>query len=89
MEAAATGLCIITTDVGELSYLWTDGLDALLVPPDDPTAMAEAVRRVLTTPKLAKHLSQNARQRAVHFDWSLILPQWEVLLRKVSRLCSA
>ncbi|MCL4441282.1 MAG: glycosyltransferase family 4 protein [Firmicutes bacterium] len=84
MEAAACGLCIVTTNVGELPYLWKDGHDALLVPPDDPEAMAAAVRRILTEPGLAERLSRNARQKAEQFDWSLILPQWEALLTAVA-----
>lgn len=84
MEAAASGLCIVTTDVGELGYLWQDGHDALLVPPNDPEAMAAAVRRILTEPGLAERLSRNARKKAEQFDWSVILPQWEALLTAVA-----
>lgn len=80
MEAAALGMCIVTTDVGELPYIWTDGHDALLVPPDDPQAMADAIRRILTEPELAARLSRNARAKAEQFDWSIVLPQWERLL---------
>jgi glycosyltransferase involved in cell wall biosynthesis len=83
MEAAACGLCIVSTNVGELPLLWTNGDDALLVEPDDPKAMAAAVRRLLTESGLAERLSRNARAKAEQFDWSLILPQWERLLTEV------
>jgi glycosyltransferase involved in cell wall biosynthesis len=83
LEAAACGLCIVTTNVGELSYLWEDGIDALLVPPNDPQAMADAVIRVLTEPGLAARLSENARKKAERFDWSVILPQWEALFQSL------
>lgn len=85
MEAAAMGLCIVTTNVGELSYLWQDGEDALLVPPNDPDTMADAVRRILTEPGLAERLSRNARRKAEQFDWKAILPQWERLLGEVAQ----
>ncbi len=85
MEAGAMGLCIVTTNVGELSYLWQDGEDALLVPPNDPDAMADAVRRILTEPELAERLSRNARRKAEQFDWDTILPQWERLLTEVAQ----
>jgi len=83
MEAAALGMCIVTTNVGELPYLWTDGEDALLVPPNDPDAMAAAVRRILTEPGLAERLSYNARKKAEQFTWSVILPQWVNLLLRI------
>lgn len=79
MEAAAAGLCIVTTAVGELPYLWRDGEDALLVPPDDAEAMAAAVERILTESGLAARLSANARKKAEQYDWSIILPKWEAL----------
>lgn len=83
MEAAALGMCIVTTDVGELPYIWTHEHDALLVPPNNPEAMADAIRRILTEPGLAERLSRNARAKAEQFDWSIILPQWESLLLDV------
>ena len=86
MEAAAAGLCIITTSVGELPYLWVDEEEALLVPSNDPQAMAVAVRRILTEPGLASRLSKNAHEKAMHYDWSVIIPQWETLFKKISNL---
>lgn len=83
IEAAACGLCIVTTNVGELPYLWEDGVDALLVSPNDPDAMAAAVKRILTEPGLAEKLSANARKKAEQFDWSKILPQWEKLFSEL------
>ena len=84
LEAAACGLCIITTNVGELPYLWKNGVDALLVPPNDPTAMAAAVKRTLEEPGLAEKLSTNARKKAEQYDWSVILPQWERIIDSIS-----
>jgi len=83
LEAAACGLCIVTTNVGELPYIWEDGVDALLVPPNDPEAMAAAVRRILTEPGLAARLSANARKKAERYDWSVVLPMWESLLNNL------
>jgi len=61
--------------------------DALLVPPDDPEAMAAAVRRLLTEAGLADRISRNARKKVEQFDWSIILPQWETLLIGVAASC--
>jgi glycosyltransferase involved in cell wall biosynthesis len=81
IEAMACGLCIVTTGVGGIPYLVTDGEDALVVPKNDPEAAAKAVRRILTDPGLASTISANARRKAEHFDWSIVLPQWKSLLR--------
>jgi glycosyltransferase involved in cell wall biosynthesis len=84
LEAMACGLCVVSTRVGGIPYLLQHGRDALLVPPNDPEAMAAAVRRVLTEPALAESLSHNARLKAEQFDWSAILPQWQALLASVA-----
>jgi glycosyltransferase involved in cell wall biosynthesis len=76
-------MCIVSTNVGELPYLWENGVDALLVPPNDPEAMAAAVKRILTEPGLAEKLSKNARIKAEQFDWPIILPQWEELFNSI------
>ena len=83
VEAAACGLCIVTTIVGELSYLWENEVDALLIPPNDPEAMAAAIQRLLNEPDLASRLSSNARKKAELYDWSIILPQWEALFEVI------
>jgi glycosyltransferase involved in cell wall biosynthesis len=84
LEAMACGLCVVSTNVGGIPYLLEHEQDALLVPADNPDAMAVAVRRVLTDPVLAGQLSRNARKRAEGFDWPAILPQWEALLTAVA-----
>jgi len=83
MEAMACGLCPISTNVGGIPYLLKENVDALLVPPNDPEAMANAIRRVLTEPDLAARLSAGARHRAQDLDWSVILPKWETLFTEV------
>jgi len=83
IEAMACGLCIVSTDVGGIPYLMEDEVDALLVPPDDPDAMAGAVRRILTDPDLAARLSANARKKAESFSWERVLPMWERLINDV------
>jgi glycosyltransferase involved in cell wall biosynthesis len=84
VEAMASGLCVVSTSVGGIPYLVQHERDALLVPADDPAAMSAAIRRVLTTPTLAEQLSTRGRQNALARDWSLLLPQWERLLRSVA-----
>lgn len=79
MEAMACGLCIVSTNVGGVPYLLENEQDALLVPPNDPEAMAAAIHHILTEPDLAERLSCNARSKAEQFDWSIVLPQWENL----------
>lgn len=85
LEAMAAGLPIVSTDVGGISRLLTDGIDALLVPESSPEAMAQAVERLLDEEGLARKLARNARERARDFDWSRVLPRWHRLLDEIGR----
>jgi glycosyltransferase involved in cell wall biosynthesis len=84
LEALASGLCIVSTNVGGLPYLLRHEQDALLAPPNDAAALAAAVRRVLTEDGLAGQLSQTARHQASQWDWQAVLPRWEELLSRRS-----
>jgi len=80
IEAMASGLCIVSTNVGGISYLVEDGKEALLVPPNNQSAMAKSVERLLYDHCLSESLSLNARFKAENFDWSEIIIQWNNLL---------
>ena len=60
LEAMAAGLAIVATAVGGVPEMVKDEESALLVPPRDPRAMAEAVSRVLTDADLARRLTMSA-----------------------------
>jgi glycosyltransferase involved in cell wall biosynthesis len=83
LEAMACGLCIVSTNVGGLPFLLHDGMDALLVPPNDPAAMSTAIQRILTEPGLALTLSINGRKLVEQFDWQKVYPLWEDLFKNI------
>ncbi|MFM7068941.1 MAG: glycosyltransferase [Actinomycetes bacterium] len=79
MEATALGLPVVATRVGGLGDVLTDGLDALLVPAEQPDALADAYRRVIADPDLRNHLSQGSAQLAAKFDARVVAARWEAL----------
>ena len=68
MEAAATGVPIVATAVGEIPNLWTNGLDAVLVPPEDPQALAEGILTVVRDEALRQRLAIGSLARGALFD---------------------
>jgi glycosyltransferase involved in cell wall biosynthesis len=83
LEAMASGLCVVSTNVGGIPYLLEDEKDALLVPPNEPVAMAAAIRRLINEPELAARISSNGRKKAASYGWSELLDVWETLLLEV------
>jgi glycosyltransferase involved in cell wall biosynthesis/predicted N-acetyltransferase YhbS len=68
MEAMALGLPIVATNVGGVAEELTNDIDALLVPPGEPAALAEALERVATYPDLRRQLARAAQARSPEFD---------------------
>jgi glycosyltransferase involved in cell wall biosynthesis len=64
LEAMASGLPVVATAVSGLPEAVTDGVTGLLVAPDDPTAMADALQRLLTEPDLAGSFGAAGAARA-------------------------
>jgi glycosyltransferase involved in cell wall biosynthesis len=82
IEAMATGVPVVATDVPGVRDVVRQGVTGLLVPPGDPAAMAAAIRRLIGDPPLRAQLAAAAgddvRRR---FTWAAMLPQYRQLLR--------
>jgi glycosyltransferase involved in cell wall biosynthesis len=63
LEAMAMGRPIVASDRAILRDYVDDGVEALLVPPEDATVLREAVERVLGDDELARSLGAAARAR--------------------------
>lgn len=79
IEAMACGLCIVSTNVGGIPFLLNHEQDAILVDPDKPDMMAEAIRRILKDHSLSMNLSEHAHKRACEFDLTNIINRWIAL----------
>jgi glycosyltransferase involved in cell wall biosynthesis len=65
LEAAATGMAIVATDVGGTREIFpAEAKAAVLVPPDDPGALATAIRPLLQYDNGRKAFGAAARRRA-------------------------
>lgn len=69
-EAMAFGLAIVTTRVGMVPDFLRDGESALMVEPEDAVGVAAALRRLIQSEALRRHLGDNGRQAA-----TLLAPQ--------------
>lgn len=83
VEAMAAGVPVVATDIPGYREVVRHGIDGLLVPRDDPAALAAAIRRVLEDAVLAATLARAGRERASEFSWDVVAPRVEAVYRRV------
>ena len=80
VEALAVGTPVIATSVGGVPEIVTDGENGLLVPPGDPEALAQAVRRYLGDAALRARLEAAAAPSVERFSAERIYGKLESIL---------
>ncbi|MGO9078242.1 MAG: glycogen synthase [Streptosporangiaceae bacterium] len=76
LEAMACGTAVVASRVGGIPEVVDDGETGLLVPSEDPAALAEAINVVVRDPALADTMGQRGRKRATaEFSWTAIAEQ--------------
>jgi glycosyltransferase involved in cell wall biosynthesis len=81
MEAMALGLPIVSTNVGGIPYLITNGVNGVLVEKDNIAAMTKAIIEVCKHKEFSKTLTINARKDVEKFDWKKIKHLWLKILQ--------
>src|SRR5689334_3794554 len=64
LEAMASGRAVVASDAGAITSAITDNENGLLVPPGDPVALGQAIRRLAQSSELREQLGHNGRRRA-------------------------
>lgn len=88
LEAMACGLPVIACDGSGASEVVTHGKNGLLVPPDDVTALTEALHRLLADRELRETMSaQGLRYVREQADSEVCLKELEMFYRDVVERC--
>ncbi|HSG70266.1 MAG TPA: GT4 family glycosyltransferase PelF, partial [Planctomycetaceae bacterium] len=85
LEAMARGLPVVATDVGGNPEVVVDGETGLIVPSNDPSALAQAILRVLEDKCKSHQMGQAGRTRVEqHFDIRRMVKEYESLYSTVA-----
>jgi alpha-maltose-1-phosphate synthase len=86
LEAMACGTAVVASRVGGIPEVVDDGETGLLVPPDDPAALADGLNTLLGDPDRATWMGQRGRKRAIaEFGWPAIAAQTATLYAELAR----
>lgn len=75
LEALASGVAVVSTNVGGVPYLVENEKTALLVEPAQPEAMAAAILRLCDDAALSQRLRSMGRSYVQQFTWSGVRPR--------------
>jgi spore coat protein SA len=83
LEAMASGLPMVTSNNGGLPEMTANG-GGVMVPPDDPGALAGALEELVRDPARRKALGEESRAAFCrHFTWGNVRSQYEQVMRSV------
>jgi glycosyltransferase involved in cell wall biosynthesis len=85
LEAMASQVPIVATDIPGTNELLQNQKSALLVPPANPQALSNAIIHLKNNPDLRKKLIHNASERLVCFSIQGITKEYEYVYRELSK----
>lgn len=87
VEAMAASLPVVATNVGGNAEAVTDGVSGLIVPPEDPAALAAAITRLLSDPGEAREMGAAGKRLAsAKFTTDAMMHQITLAYASVLRL---
>jgi phosphatidylinositol alpha-mannosyltransferase len=83
VEAMASGVPVVCSDIGGYRDLIHDGTEGLLVPPRDPAALAAALGMLLDNPARRAAMGDAGRVSAAQYAWPVVAREIEAVYQEV------
>ena len=85
LEAMASGLPVVASRIAGNEELVVPGETGFLVPPEDPDALRDALRQLLTDEGRRERMGRAGQARvATHYNWSTVAREYELILEKAA-----
>jgi glycosyltransferase involved in cell wall biosynthesis len=85
LEGMAAGLPVVATEVGGVPELVVPGVTGVLVPPGDPSRLAEELVKLLKDPSTAARMGAAGKRRAADLRWEVMIDSYLGLYGSISR----
>ena len=79
LEAMASGVPIVATDLPGYRTVLTPGVEGLAVPPRDPASLRRALQTLLSRPELRKEMGGRGIETSRRFAWPAIVERLETI----------
>lgn len=86
LECLACGTPVVASNIPGLRETVQHEVNGLLVPPLDPTALGDAIFRILTDIALLDRLSRAARSSVTSFSWSNRICEFHEVVARIRRV---
>jgi phosphatidylinositol alpha-mannosyltransferase len=83
VEAMASGVPVVCSDIGGYRDLVRDGTEGLLVPPRDPAALAAALGMLLDNPARRAAMGDAGKVTAAQYAWPVVAREIEAVYHEV------
>ncbi len=80
VEAASSGIPMVSTRVGEIPFMWREGEEMLMAKDGNQQEFNQQVENLLKNQYLRDTLSKNARKKAEQYTWNAIKVRWKELI---------
>ena len=89
LEAMASGIPVVVSNLGGLPSIVKDGVTGLLVEPKNEGQLADSIIKLLLDENLALEMGDNGKKVAKSFDWQAITEKTEDVYKEVIHTCTS
>jgi glycosyltransferase involved in cell wall biosynthesis len=83
LEANASGKPAIASAIGGIPGILVNGENGILVPPNDPASLAEAIRKLTEDDDYRMSMGRRSRELALQHDWKKVAGETEKLYKEL------
>jgi phosphatidylinositol alpha-mannosyltransferase len=83
LEAMASGVPVIASDIPGYRRIITHGVDGLLTLPKEPEALADAIVSLGSSRSYRNELGSRGRKKALQYDWPIIAKRLEEIFLRI------
>ena len=87
IEAASCGLPSVSTNPGEIPYLWTNGVD-MVICERSPKVMAKEIQRLFIDEEYYNAIVNAALIKSKAYSWDKTGPIWNSIIKKHKKTCA-